>query len=195
MWPVGRFRAWIRLLCGAEAAQLLEFAISLPLLVVFVVGIFDFGDAFNLKQKLNTAAREGARRGSNLPTGDLDNSATPTTVLAVRNVVDQYLIGNRVDDCGLNGISGAAGSTPLSWVFTTATSTCPGPLTLTVERGYSFPALLGSGSQATHLISTRVSISYPYQWHFNRVITLLVPSATYAGITQITTNAVVPNMD
>jgi Flp pilus assembly protein TadG len=32
-----------------HAAQLVEFAVALPLLVVFVVGIFDFSSAFTLK--------------------------------------------------------------------------------------------------------------------------------------------------
>jgi len=40
------------------------------LLIVVVVGIFDFGEAFNVKQKLNGAAR-GARFASSLPTNDL----------------------------------------------------------------------------------------------------------------------------
>jgi len=39
---------------------LLEFAISLPLLVVFIVGMFDFSAAFNQKQKIEQAAQEGA---------------------------------------------------------------------------------------------------------------------------------------
>jgi len=43
-----------------QGAALLEFAISLPLLVVFIVGIFDFSGAFNQKQKIEQAAQEGA---------------------------------------------------------------------------------------------------------------------------------------
>ena len=42
------------------ASQIVELAISLPVLVIFVVGIFDFGGALTLKQKLTNAAREGA---------------------------------------------------------------------------------------------------------------------------------------
>jgi hypothetical protein len=45
------------------------------------------------------------------------------------------------------------------------------------------------------VITTRVSLKYPYSWHFNKVITLLVPGATYQGVTQIDTDAIVPNMD
>ena len=43
------------------AAQIVEFAVSLPLLILFVVGIFDFSNAVSLKQKLTNAARETAR--------------------------------------------------------------------------------------------------------------------------------------
>ena len=44
-----------------DGAELVEFAISLPLLVVFVVGIYDFGAAFTLKQKLGNITLEAAR--------------------------------------------------------------------------------------------------------------------------------------
>ena len=58
------FRGALRRLGGAEAAAMAEFAVALPLLIVLVVGIFDFGAAFNLKQELNNALREGARFGA-----------------------------------------------------------------------------------------------------------------------------------
>jgi hypothetical protein len=45
------------------------------------------------------------------------------------------------------------------------------------------------------MISTHVVLSYPYQWHFNRVIQLLVPTATYAAISQLEVDAVAPNQD
>ena len=43
-------------------AQMVEFAVALPLLVLFVVGIFDFSGAFTLKQKLTNVARDAARK-------------------------------------------------------------------------------------------------------------------------------------
>ena len=54
-------RRWAAWLWGTDAAQLLEFAFILPLLLVLGVGFADFGGAYNLKQKLNNAAREGTR--------------------------------------------------------------------------------------------------------------------------------------
>ncbi|HEX8814618.1 MAG TPA: TadE family protein, partial [Terriglobales bacterium] len=84
-------------LCSDDrAAALVEFAISLPLLIVLVVGIFDFGAAFNLKQQLNNALREGARFGSTQPTNDLTNpncggaGGAPCSVAAIMKVVDAY---------------------------------------------------------------------------------------------------------
>jgi hypothetical protein len=54
-----------------RASQIVEFAVSLPLLVLFVVGIFDFSSAITLKQKLTNAAREGARVAAADPANDL----------------------------------------------------------------------------------------------------------------------------
>lgn len=42
---------------------LLEFALVLPLLILFVLGVFDLGYAVFLKNMLSNASREGARVG------------------------------------------------------------------------------------------------------------------------------------
>ena len=55
------------------ASQMVEFAVSLPLLIVFVVGIFDFSGAYTLKQKLANAARDSARSAAADPATDLGN--------------------------------------------------------------------------------------------------------------------------
>ena len=46
---------------------------ALPLLLIMVVGIFDFGNAYNIKQKVTNIAREAARMGASQPTADLTN--------------------------------------------------------------------------------------------------------------------------
>jgi Flp pilus assembly protein TadG len=192
-----KFKSALSALYSAEASQLLEFAVALPLLVVFVVGIFDFGDAFNLKQKLNNSAREGARFASSLPTNDLSQvgaCGAPTSVCAIRDLVDSYLLAGRINDCGLS----TQLATPWSAATMTATylasgNGCPGMLTLKVEREYSFQETVGTAT--IDVVSTRVSLSYPYRWHFNRVIQFVAPGASYAGVTQISTDAIVPNMD
>jgi Flp pilus assembly protein TadG len=47
-----------------RGAELVEFALALPLMLVLVTGIFDFGLAFQQFEVLTNAAREGARLGS-----------------------------------------------------------------------------------------------------------------------------------
>lgn len=46
---------------GDQGAVAIEFALVLPILVVLVFGIFQFGLYFNRQQGIHAAAREGAR--------------------------------------------------------------------------------------------------------------------------------------
>jgi Flp pilus assembly protein TadG len=201
-----------RLWADNGAAQMVEFAVSLPLLIVFVVGIFDFSGAYTLKQQLASAAREGARVAAADPATDLGNGGINCTTLVVPNcpasisdafqVVDNYLIAQKINDCGIKP-SSATQPAPLTWSFT-ATSATPTPciFTLTIDRGY-FINSVGGGSTpdctpqavtpGTQLIETCVLISYQYNWHFNSVITVLVPGARYSPTSMLTTKSVALN--
>lgn len=171
-----------------RAAQLLEFAVSLPLLVVFVVGIFDFSGAFSLKHKLANAAREGARAAAADPANDLGGYSTPVpaSVGDAFQVVDNYLLDSKIDDCGLSGASGSS-SGNLTWTYTSSTCAAGGTLKLIINRGYYFPITstqlapdcgTGEATGATMtIIATCVNIEYPYTWRFNRVISLLGASS------------------
>jgi Flp pilus assembly protein TadG len=50
-----------RLVTDTTGAALIEFALTLPLLLLILVGIFDFGFLFQKYQVVTNAAREGAR--------------------------------------------------------------------------------------------------------------------------------------
>jgi len=180
-----RYRFLIR---DTHAAALMEFAIALPLLVVLVVGIFDFGGAFNLKQELNNAMREGARFGASQPTNDL-GLALPPSVNSIRFLVDSYLQTAHINDCGLN-TAGWALASAFTWQFSASGNGCS--LTLTVNRENAVQEIIG-GNQV-YMSCTTVQISYPYQWHFNNVIQLLVPGAHYT-LGNIQSNATAMNMD
>jgi Flp pilus assembly protein TadG len=175
------------LLRGTEAAALIEFAVALPLLVVLVVGIFDFGGAFNLKQKLNNAVREGARFGASQPTNDLA-LGQPPSVSAIRYLVDSYLQTAGINDCGLSTAPEVLVSA-YSWGFTGNTGCTT---TLTVSRQIQVQETVG-GNTVT-MFCTTVNIVYPYQWHFNNVIQLLVPGANYT-LGNIHSDATAVNMD
>jgi hypothetical protein len=185
---------------AATGSQIVEFAIALPLLMVLVVGIFDFGTAFNVKQKIVNVAREGARVASNQPTNDLwppgviGTCAAPTSVCAIRDAVDSALVTNKIKDCGL-AAANAAPTGNLAWKFTPAG--CAGPMTLTIERGITYPATLPNPpfQQAYTIEATRVTLSYPYQWTFNRVVKILVSSANYSATSQLSSVAVMQNLN
>src|SRR5712664_1597781 len=83
-------RGTVSLLRELQGAALLEFAIVLPLLVVFVVGIFDFSGAFNQKQKIEQAAQEGAiiagaQQMSDIASTTSDPESLHPVVIAVFN--------------------------------------------------------------------------------------------------------------
>ena len=183
---------------GEDASQLMEFAIALPLLVVLVIGIFDFGTAFNLKQELNNAAREGARFASSQPTNDMCPSSCtpPPSIAAVLAFVDSYLQAAGINDCGLGSATGSTSSWTWTYSTTPGTNGCPPslPLTLTINRGVTLGAT-SYGNPNTYVMTTHVSIAYPFQWRFNRVITLIAPGANYAGVSQINTDAWAVNMN
>jgi len=172
-------------------------------MVVFVVGIFDFSSAFTLKQKLTNVARDAARAAAADPSSDLRGGLTvfPISVNDAFQIVDNYLIANHLNDCGVTLASGT--SSGLTWTFSvTPTGSSPCGITLIVNRGYYMPAS-ASGQPAaltctpvapgaqTAVIATCVSIQYSYQWRFGRVASLLGSATTLP--TQINAVAVAMN--
>jgi len=175
--------AWLKLLRGASGAQLVEFALVLPLLVVMVVGINDFAAAYNLKQKLSNAAREGARFASALSCADCWQSAPPSTQ-AVRDVVANYLTNANVTTCTIGSAPASAG--PLAWQY--SSSGCPN-FSLLIERGYTFV-----NSNGVTVAASRVTLTYPFSWSFNKIIGMLVPGANPSLPTTITTDAIMQTL-
>jgi Flp pilus assembly protein TadG len=182
----------------SEGAEILEFAISLPLLIVVAVGVFDFGSAFVVKQKVGNVALTGARVASNQPTTDLSLAGAcgaPASICSVRDVVEANLVASKLNDCGLGAANGA-GSGPLSWTFT-ANAGCAGTLTLKIERGYVYTATLPNPPfQANYTIEgTKVTLNYPYRWQFNRAAPLIAPGANYPATSQISSIAIMQNLN
>lgn len=167
--------------CDDRAAQLVEFAVSLPLLVVFVVGIFDFSGAFTLKQKLTNVARDAARAAAADPANDL-SSSTPVSVNDAFQIVQNYFAANQLNDCG---ITQSTAHTNMTWTSTGTGNGCPpGGLRIIINRGYYFPSTGGTpatiactsqpaGEGVGSLIGTCVSIQYAYPWRFRQAASLL----------------------
>jgi Flp pilus assembly protein TadG len=190
-------------LVDARGSQIVELAVTLPLLVVFAVGIFDFGNAFGVKLKVANAAREGARIASLQPSSDLSNipnsgCQAPASICAVRDAVTHYLKAAKLSDCGLstaNSPGPPGGPSGLAWTFT-STGTCNGTLTLVIDRGAIYTASLGTPYSSTLTVeATSVQLQYPYNWQFNSVVVLLVPGASYSSSSLLTSTAVMQNLN
>lgn len=176
-----------------RASQIAEFAIGLPFLMVLLVGIFDFGQVFNTKQKINNAAREAARYASNQTTLDWTAGQNAPSIAATRAVVDSYLTNANLVDCNLLNSTPSFNRDTLTWTYVTFRTPCDGnsghPLKLVIQRAYTF------NDNGITLISTKVSISYPLQWHFASVMKVLLRGSRYAHpIITVSSDAVMANM-
>ena len=167
-----------------RAAQIVEFAVALPLLIVFVVGIFDFSNAFTLKQKLTNIARDTARTVAAEPTSDLQNSM-PVSVSDAFYLVDNYLKQNNINDCGVDLTKVSRPTGVLIWQFSIApTSSAPCGIKIIINRGYYFPlpfldqppgpdCTVHPNPGSAQMVGTCISIQYTYPWRFGQAASLL----------------------
>jgi|ERR1700733_704755 len=182
-----------------QGAALLEFAIALPLLVVFVVGIFDFSGAFNQKQKIEQAAQEGAILAGAQPVGDLVAGSTftpsnPDSLQPVVTAIFNSLAGSGVltnanqGTCTMPPPAPTQPSGGLSWTYKiTGCSTNPAgtaagcmndvsdTLWIVINRGWV------ANASSPVVVGTTVQVSYDYDWRFNSVIQLLFPGSGYSA--------------
>jgi Flp pilus assembly protein TadG len=172
---------------GKESgAVLFEFAAMLPLLLVLMVGLLDFATAYNLRQKLANAAREGARQGASQSMLDLTQTSPPS-VDDIRHAVVSYLQGANVNTSFISSTMTPAGN--FSWTYYSS-----GNFGLKIERAVQVPPGCGGSPSNPCTPSTRVTLSYPYNWTFgfNRIVNLLTPS-NYSGTTTVPAVALMAN--
>ncbi|MFZ0636499.1 MAG: TadE/TadG family type IV pilus assembly protein [Candidatus Acidiferrales bacterium] len=157
-----------RLWRESRGSQLAELALVLPILLLFIAGISDFATAFNTRQILNNAAREGARLGASESPLDLYAGGTPPSIAGISDVVQNYLTdgGLQYTNAGVGPCTFVAPPTQVNLQFTFA-STCPN-VSLVIDRAYTTI----SGDGVTRIQSTHVTITYPYHWYMVRVFGL-----------------------
>lgn len=175
-----------------KGAALVEFAVALPILTVFVVGIYDFSGAFDQKQKIEQAAQEGAILAGAQPTSDIDASnGNPLSLQPVATAVINSLSGSGIlsQSCVLPAPTHASPS--LQWTYTiSGCSTTSDQLTITINRGFSAPVSQATGAA---IVGTTVTVAYPYNWKFNSVIQLVFPGSTGFASPTTTETATVHN--
>lgn len=195
-----------RWLCASDGSALLELAVCLPLLVVFVVGIFDFSGAFNQKQKIEQAAQEGAIVAGAQPTSDIETGALdPQSLHPVVTAIFNSLAANGVLPQANLGTCKLPPPVPtnagLTWTYSISgcssypADTNPGcmsdpadKLWIAINRGW-----VPTGAISPVPVGTSVTVSYNYHWRFNSAIQLIVPGAAYSAKTCISETSTVHN--
>lgn len=167
---------------STEGSQLLEFALAAPFLLVVVIGIIDFATVYSLKQKLNNAAREGARYGASQDFQNLDS----TQAGAIGTVVSNYLTNAGVTQCAIGSASGG----PTDYTFSSSTKGC-GSFNLDVNR--AVPITLNG----TAYLATKVTITYPVTWSIGNVMKVFLPSSTLKSAlpSTVATDATIENIN
>ncbi len=117
-----------------DAGQsLAEFAILLPVLMGVVIGIFEFGRAWNIDQVLTNAAREGARLAV------IETSSEGDVIEAVETALTNAALDPSLATISVDGVEDAYGS----------------PATVQIDYPYEFTflgpimAFLGDGEGDT----------------------------------------------
>jgi len=158
-------------LVSQRGAELVEFALILPLILVILAAIWDFGRAYRTYQVITSAAREGARLAV-VPAGVNQEDA-------IRNRVKDYLTKSGLDTAFIpNGNIGTyiQVQNPQNDAANTA---------VVVN--------LPSGGSRTVTVS-RVNINYPFNFFiFGPVINLLVPGSPLGGDITLRTSVTMEN--
>ncbi len=103
---------------GERGAAMVEFSIMAGFLILIVFGILEFGHAWSERLKVETAARAGARVGSNLTNdrladwGLLQGSKSVLNEIGLSNV--EYLVVFKASSATGTPPTGCGGATPTS---------------------------------------------------------------------------------
>jgi Flp pilus assembly protein TadG len=124
-----------RLRRSESGAEVIEFALTLPLLLLLVLGMIEFGFLFQEYEVVTNAAREGARIAV-LPTYSQTQAAR---VNNARARVNEYL-----NNAGLSSLlAGVTVGVPTSTVYAAPATGCVWSVPVTVTYPHPVPFLSG----------------------------------------------------
>lgn len=125
-----------------RGASAVEFALVLPLLILFLFGIIEFGFILYDKAVITNASREGARKGI-IYDEDESGAAVAVSEAEIQSMVDTY--------CGSYLVSlGNSASMPTTVVTPSGACLTKGnALTVTVTYPYTFLVLPDFGTNIT----------------------------------------------
>lgn len=177
---------------SSDGSQLVEFALALPILLLLVVGIWDFGSAFALKQKLTNAAREADRIVVSTPISNPNGAAgcsktVPCSIVSAATSAHQYLTNASLNASWItpSSPSSTAACPSGEWVY--GNSGAPGP-SLDIKSGvWISPAgNVVPASTAPPLGSvkaTQATLIWPLKWQLASFLPGVLPTHISTTVT------------
>ena len=145
---------------GDRGAAAVEFALLVPILLIVVFGIVDFGLLMNSSSLVSNAAREGARVGSLEGTQKASEDAAKAAMTGLIGTIPGPGTG-LVAACSTGG---ATPATCTGWTGTSGTTAAPagGTVTVTITYNYTWLTpivrLLGFKSTLTVVRSSQMKV-------------------------------------
>ena len=102
-----------------RGAALLETAITIPIVLLVCVAVFEFGRAYQTFQVLTNAAREGARTSVIVANSDQQVTDTVRAYLTsgrLTNPASAVIVVNRAEPMGINSASRVTVSYPFNFI-------------------------------------------------------------------------------
>lgn len=188
---------------SSAGAQLVELALIVPILLLIVIGIWDFGNAFAMKQKLTNAARGAARIMVSTPFLNPSNpigctTAVPCSVVAAATSVENYLTNANLNGSWITPSSPtnnpSTGSCEWTWTSSPSNSTTSNYYKLDIignvwiESDGTVVPFGSSSAAAGSMLATQVTLEYPVSWNWAAVF----PSGAFGN--EISTTVTMVNI-
>jgi Flp pilus assembly protein TadG len=155
-----RMIAWCRVASESGGAEIAETALVMPLVFLFLLGIFWFGRAYNVYSTITYAAREGALTAARANCASCTPPNTPTTDLAVATRVSAVLQASKLDPTPIAVYT--VTPAPVFCQNITPPGACAPPVNnITVCRGVRLTA----ATSTLPACGALVSFQYPYQFY------------------------------
>jgi len=164
-----------------RGAGLIEFSFVFPFLLLFMVGISEFGRGYKIYQNITNATREGARLSSkqyyNQPTNAPD---------MLRNRMTNYISSLGLDPSLYQGTATSISGTT-AWEY----GDYPNGAYLRIDQAKTFPKV---GSPGNVLTGSQIEIRYPYSFmFFGPVMRLVVSNSTHNNSIFISNSTFIQN--
>lgn len=177
----------------SKGSQLLEFGLSLPILLILVVGVWDFGSAFALKQKLTNAAREGARIVVSTPMNNPSpapgcSASVPCAIVSAATGVKQYLTDASLDGSWINISAPSASSACPSGEWTYDSGTSGESLVIQADVAITPTGSVVSAltAPAGSIDATEVTLTWPLKWGLGAfLLSGVFPSHVSTSVTMV----------